>query len=195
MTGIDKICDRIQAQTDAACDQILSRAQEEARGIRANCEEIAQEEAEAIRARGAVAAKERELRLGGVAELEARKLHLKTKQEMIEQAFSQAEAELQNSGGAKRIALLGGLAARASVSGHEEIILSQKDRDEIGMAVVKSANAAVTDGELTLASETRDMNGGLILREGSMEINCTFDAILRGLRDTLSGDVAEILFQ
>ena len=47
---------------------------------------------------------------------------------------------------------------------------------------------------LTLAEETREMAGGLILRDGSVEINCAFETQLRVLRESMAADVAAILF-
>lgn len=47
---------------------------------------------------------------------------------------------------------------------------------------------------LTLAQETRDMDGGLILRGGSVEVNCAFETELRVLREEMAAEVAAILF-
>ena len=46
----------------------------------------------------------------------------------------------------------------------------------------------------TLAQETRDMEGGLILREGSVEVNCAFETELRVLRESMAAEIAAILF-
>ena len=47
---------------------------------------------------------------------------------------------------------------------------------------------------LTLSQETREMDGGLILREGNVEINCAFETQLRLLRESMAAEVAGILF-
>ena len=61
--------------------------------------------------------------------------------------------------------------------------------------VVTGANALIQGTALlTLAEETREMAGGLILRDGSVEINCAFETQLRVLRDSMAADVAAILF-
>lgn len=48
---------------------------------------------------------------------------------------------------------------------------------------------------LTLAEETRPMNGGFILSDGAVEVNCTFDTLFRLRRDALAGEVAKVLFE
>ena len=61
--------------------------------------------------------------------------------------------------------------------------------------VVTGANALIQGTALlTLAEETREMAGGLILRDGSVEINCAFETQLRVLRESMAADVAAILF-
>lgn len=47
---------------------------------------------------------------------------------------------------------------------------------------------------LTLAQETRDMEGGLTLRGGSVEVNCAFETELRVLREEMAAEIAAILF-
>ena len=47
---------------------------------------------------------------------------------------------------------------------------------------------------LTLAQDTREMDGGLILRDGQVEVNCAFETQLRVLREDMTAEVAAILF-
>jgi len=196
MTGIDKICERISGQADEVCREILSRAEEEVLSVRAECSRIAAEESEAIVTRGKAQATEREARLSGVAELEAKKLHLKTKQSMIDGAFAEALSALCAFPDDRRTKLLASLAAKGAVTGNERVICTKADRDTIGAAVVKAANELLgAKGNLTLAEETLTAKGGVILAAGTIEINCTFETILRQMHDDLSGEVAEILFQ
>ena len=47
---------------------------------------------------------------------------------------------------------------------------------------------------LTLAGETRDITGGLILRDGRVETNCSFEVLIHLQGDALSAEVARVLF-
>ena len=47
---------------------------------------------------------------------------------------------------------------------------------------------------LTLAPDTAEIEGGLILRDGQVEVNCAFETQLRLLRENMAGQVAQVLF-
>ena len=61
---------------------------------------------------------------------------------------------------------------------------------------VVAGASAVLNGTamLTLAEETRPMDGGFILSDGAVEVNCTFDTLIRLQRGALAGEVAKVLF-
>ena len=217
MTGIDKICDKIINDAQAQADAIDKRAQQEAAEILNGYTELAKAETESIISRGEKNAAERKERLGGVARLEARKLHLKTKQQMIDNAFSLALDNLRHLPEDEYIRVLASLAAKSSISGDEQVILNTADRAAYGKQVVAEANRILKSNEetpadanalvklgkqligriiggLTLSDETRDISGGVILKQDKMEINATFDTLIRLSRDELSGEIADILF-
>ena len=61
--------------------------------------------------------------------------------------------------------------------------------------VVNGASALVHGtAMLTLADETREMEGGVTLREGNVEVNCAFETHLRVLRNNMAAEIAAILF-
>ena len=61
--------------------------------------------------------------------------------------------------------------------------------------VVTGANALLQGtAMLTLAADTAEIQGGLILRDGQVEVNCAFETQLRLLRESLAGQVAKSLF-
>ena len=61
--------------------------------------------------------------------------------------------------------------------------------------VVTGASAVLSGtGMLTLSEETRPMDGGFILSDGAVEVNCTFDTLIRLQRGALAGEVAKVLF-
>lgn len=140
MNGIEKITGQIEADVQREIDDLTAQAQAQAAEILADYEARARAEAEATLKRGALAAAQREERLGDMARLEARKLTLGTKQEMVERAFQRALEKLTSLPDAEYVSLLANLAAAGSRSGHEAVIFSQKDRARFGKQVVTLAN-------------------------------------------------------
>ena len=189
MDGIEKITGRIAADTEAEIASIQAEARRQADEITARYEAQAKREAEEIAARGRRSAEERQARLASVAQLDARKLELAAKQEMLAKAYDRAMERLTSLPDGEYVGLLAGLAAEASSTGREEVILSQKDRARYGKQVVTQAN-----GHLTLSVQTRPIRGGLILSDGDVEVNCTFETLVRLLRGEMDRTVVEVLF-
>ena len=204
MNGIEKITGQIDADVQKEIDAALDQARAQAQEIEDRYASQAQTQAEAIRRKGEQDAALRQERLVDVAKLEARKTILAAKQELVGQAFDLALKKLLELPDQEYISLLAKLAVSASRTGREQVILSQKDRSRYGKQAVTMANdmlakkagprAAESAGMLTLAGESRPMAGGLILRDGRVETNCSFEVLIHLQRDALSAEVARVLF-
>ena len=196
MNGIEKITARIGQDSQAEIDALLAEAKTQAADITAKARAEAQAVGDEVMAQGRKAAAEREERLASVAQLECRKAELAAKQEVIEEAFRLAHKKLLDLPQDKYVALLVKLAVQASTTGKEKLIFSQADRAKVGKAVVTAANEKLAKGAmLTLSEETRPMDGGFILSDGAVEVNCTFDTLIRLQRGALAGQVAKVLFE
>lgn len=204
MNGIEKITGQIDADVQKEIGAALDQARAQAKEIEARYESQAQTQGEALRRKGEQDAALRRERLVDVARLEARKTLLAAKQNLVGQAFDLALKKLLELPDQEYIALLAKLAVAASRTGREQVILSQKDRSRYGKQAVTMANdmlakkagprAAESAGMLTLAEESRPMAGGLILRDGRVETNCSFEVLIHLQRDALSAEVARVLF-
>ena len=128
----------------------------------------------------------------------ARRQLLETKQALVDKAFRQAEQQLRSLPQAEYEALCAHLACGASTSGCEELIFSAEDRERVGAAVTAKANEllqkAGKPAQLTLSAETRPIRGGVVLKNGLIETNCSLGTLVDGLRPELSGKVAARLF-
>ena len=118
-------------------------------------------------------------------------------QEVLAEAFEKALDQLCSLPDEKMVSLLASLALQAAPGGRGRLIFSPQGRAQIGAAVVAKANEALAArgaGALALAQETRPLRGGFILADGPVEVNCSFEAMLRLQREALEKPVAEILF-
>lgn len=96
---------------------------------------------------------------------------------------------------AKANAMLAEAAAPESAGKAAKAAKAGNKAGEILSKVVTGASALLQGtAMLTLAEETREMDGGLILRDGQVEVNCAFETQLRVLREDMTAEVAAILF-
>ena len=195
MKGTEKIIAHIRADAGAKTDAILAEAEQRCAEIRGVYEQKAKDAyAEKIRA-GVKANQDRLESMERLAKMEGRKAILTVKQDMVSESFDRAAELLVNLPEEQYVALLAKLAAEASVTGEEEIILNARDRAAVGEKVVEAANLKLSGAKLTLSDETGDFKGGLILRRGSIEANCSAELLVELSQSELSAKVAETLFQ
>ena len=195
MNGLEKLTDQIDADMQKEIDAALVQARSQAQEIQSWYESQAQIQVEAIRRKGQQDAVFRQERLVEKAKMEARRDILATKQELIGRAFDLALEKLLELPEKEYVALLSDLAVKASSTGKEAIIFSQKDRTRYGKTVVTQANEKLGGGHLTLSEQTRPIKGGLILQDSQVETNCSFEVLIHLQRNTLSAEVAQVLFK
>ena len=195
MKGTEKIIAHIRADAKAQVDAILAQAEQQCAGIRGDFDKKAAEiYAERVRA----GVKETQDRVDGtqrIARMEGRKNMLAAKQELVSRSFQKALEQIVSLPEDRYVDFLAKLAAQAAVTGDEEIILNPRDRERIGEKLVKAVNERLPKGAMKLSGDTRDIAGGLILRRGSVEANCSAELLVELSQSDLSAKVAEILFQ
>ena len=198
MNGIEKITQRISADTQQEAQVLMDNAKAQAAEITAGYHAEAEAAyAEALE-KGKKAAQDRIERLTGVAQLEAKKLQLAARQEMLDQAFDLALKNMLELPEEQYADLLTKLALKASTTGTEALIFSETDRARYGKRVVMAANEVLErEGKtaaLTLSEESRPFQGGLYVQSGKVETNCTFASLVRLQRQNMAREIADILF-
>ncbi len=193
MNGIERILQRIQTEAQTEIDEILKNAQDEAAAIQQRYQTQAELETAEWKQKKKKAATEQEERLLSVAQMESRKMILATKQELVEQAYTLALEKLYAMPEKQRVTVMADLLVQASARGDEEVIVSPEDYPQVATAAIQAANEA-SGKKLTLSSETRPIKGGFILKSGNIEMNCTFDTLVRLQKTGTAGVVAKKLF-
>lgn len=227
MNGIEKITQCIDTDTQAEIDRILNEARAQAAKITAQYQAQAEGETAELSTRSQKAAAEREERLVSVAQMEARKVTLGAKQEMVQQAYALALEKLCALPDEVYTETVAELLVQAAKSGRETVVFAPEDRARIGKAAVARANellalavapklpeelsnsrlgallakvavgvTALAQGTamLTLSEETRPLRGGFILVDENVEVNCTFDTLVRLQKAETAGAVVKRLF-
>ena len=198
MIGIDKITARIESEAKEAADVIRAQAQTQAADIAAEFEKEAAAARASILERGTIKAQEREEGLISLAQMETKKMVLAAKQEVLDKAFALAGEKLAALPKDQKLQILSEMAVKASSTGTESVLLNARDREQIGDSLVVCTNEKLKKAgrkhELTLSEETADISGGMILKDKKVEVNCSFETLLRLNKKEIAGQVAGLLF-
>ena len=195
MTGIDNIIARLEADARAEIDQLNAETKSECDAILAEFKTKADAAYEARVKEGKANSVQRSERALSAAELDARKELLTFKQDLVSEVFAKAGARLTSLPKAEYVDFLANQAAKAAVTGGEELLFNAKDAKEVGAEVAKAANKLLgSKGKLTVSNETRPISGGVIVKLGDIEANCAVDMLVQLRRNDLASQVAEILF-
>ena len=218
MIGLSKITDKIldEAREDARRDR--EAAEVRAKEISAEYATRAEALKREIDADARRQAEEIVSRAHADVEMIKRSAVLEARASMVDEVFSTAKKEILNLSSEKYLELLFGLLMKAyrteteetkknrELYGEEdapvesgcEVLLNDRDRTRVGealMALVRETFAKEGLGEApVLSDETVAIDGGLILRFGSIEINCSVKALFGDLRSELEGKVVARLF-
>jgi V/A-type H+/Na+-transporting ATPase subunit E len=198
MTGIDRIKEQILQDSQAKANSILDDAKKQATELIEKANVNARQKSEEIQKKASSDASEK-LRISrSMLELEMRKDILSTKQQLIEEVFQKALDSLSKMENNEYEAILYKLIVDAVETGEEEILLSKHDKNRLPGDFGNKLNQVLVQagkkGNLKLSDEARDIIGGFVLKAKGVELNYSFEALLRMDRDEIEPEVAAILF-
>ena len=196
--SLEKIIDKIQAEAKQKTEQIMKEAKEKAEEIKKESIEEATKRKAIILEQAKKDAQDREKRMLQMAQLSGRKTILGEKQNTLHMFFSDVMDRLAGLNPEKYRKLMKHMLLKAVKSGNEEVIFSAKDRKVLDEVWLDNVNKALNSeknlpGKLQFAQETRDIIGGFILRNGQVEINSSFEALLKYNQNALESEVADFL--
>ena len=198
MIGTERIVSHMRDEAQAEKNAALAQASAKAAEIAAEFAKKAQAEADELLRSGKEAAEQRVLRADRTNRLEARKDILGLKQGLVTAAFDKAREAILALDEDKYVAFLAAQAGAAALTGSEEVVLGKADRERLGARIVEAANAAAAKrglaADMKLSDAVLPADGGLVLRRGSIEVNCTLDKLLEMSHSSLDAEVASVLF-
>ncbi len=193
MTGLEKIIDQINIDTDEICKgiknksiqyckEILNSATTEAENIILNGESEANLKSSDIISRAQSA-----------AILEKRILMLRAKQCIIKDSLKKSRNYLCSLPRDEYFELIVKLISIYSEEEQGEIYFSSDDLSRLPEDFEILLNS-VAKGELIISSEPVDIDGGFILKYGGLEINCSFSAMFASQKEIFTDEISAILF-
>lgn len=198
MAGVEKIKEKILQDSEARANAIIADAKKQAQEIIDNANVKAAKKAEEIKKKASSDAADKLRISNSMLELEMRKDILSTKQQLIEETFKKALESLSHMNDGEYEAMLQSLVIKAVETGEEEILLSKQDKNRLSADFSNKINLNLAQigkkGNLKFSDEARNIIGGFVLKSGGVEMNYSFEALLRMYRDEIEPEVAAILF-
>ena len=197
MDGIEKITRQIIAEAEAECSSIAADAAAKCAQITAEYEKKAEEVYSTAVKAGTADIETDAMHVERNARLTARKNILAAKQDMVDKAFELAGKKLRGMGDDKYITWLAEIAADASVTGDELLVLDEGD-DGISASLIEKANSLLAakgkKAELRPGISEKNVGAGFILRRGDITVNCTVAEMMAVSRKEIASEVASKLF-
>ncbi len=219
MTGIEKVTAKILADAEADAKAILARADADCAEARARCDAAVKAEQERLDARAERECEAIVARAKSSAAAAKRQAGQAARARLVEEAYAQAEREMNSLSPDAYldllVAMLRGAMRRQLASEQEslelygenitperyEVILNRHDREQYSQKLLDGLNHSLV-GKVTLAKleqvviaqDTAAIAGGLILRCGAMEINCSYEMLFAEVRRRTEAKVNHILF-
>ena len=219
MTGLEKVTGKIIADAEADAREILDKAQAECESIKAKLAAETDAEIEKLTDECDRECQALIIRARSSAAMAKRNALLEARAKLIDDAYAAAEKQIKNMNGEQYLELLCKM-LRSSLKGQleeeaeslrlygediapaaYEVVLNSRDRETYGeklLAVYREGYGARLSpailAKLRLAPDTAPIDGGIILRCGAVETNCSLAMLLAANRRETEAKVSRILF-
>ena len=218
--SLNKITEQIIKEAEAEAQAILDEADRTCEGIREDWRRRTAEMQDAYEAKTAAEGEAIIARAKSSRAMTSRDVTLQNESDMLDEAYRRAQRELLALPDDQYLNLLAGILVyavkaqydeetRTAENGDEaepveryEVLLGQDDlvkfKDKLLPAALPALKKALPDAvtaKVVLARDTLPVRGGLVLRCGPVEINCTVPVLMRQIREETEAEVGKKLIR
>jgi V/A-type H+-transporting ATPase subunit E len=219
MTGLEKVTGKIIADAEADARVILDRAEAECAAVKEKYAAATEAELEKMREENDRECQSLIIRARSSAAMAKRNALLEARAALLDEAYALAERQIKNMNSEQYLDLLQKMlrsALKNQLAGEEEsmrlygediapaayeVILNSRDRDTYGETLLPAFKTGygarlpeTAHAKLRLADETAPIDGGLVLRCGPVETNCSLAMLMAENRRETEAKVSRILF-
>lgn len=197
MSNIENLTSKIIENAKSTAKDIIDKAKEKENNIISKKVSIAEKERNIILSKAKDESKLKKQRIISNANLQVRDMKLSAKIEVLDKVFNDSIQKLNGMTTSEMINFIRNSILSSEIDGDEEIIIDSRNL-VITPQFVEELNKELKSkgkiGKLKLSSENRNIGGGYILAKNGIEINNTFDFLVKSLRDDIESEVAKVLF-
>ena len=220
MTGLEKMTGKIIADAEADAQKILEQAEAECAAIRKRHIEEAKAEQEKLRIEAERECEGLITRARSSAAMAKRDVMLEARGRLMDEVYAAAEKDTRHKPEDQYLEMLVQMlkgALNRQVENEKEsmrlygencspevygVMLNRRDRDRYGAGLLGELQRKVvgkmdpaTVSKVRLLSDTANITGGLILRCGNVETNCSLEMVFAQVRRQTEARVSNILFE
>ncbi len=199
MAGVEKIKEKILQDAEIKANEIMEKARLQAKETIEKANQRAAARAKEISQKAEYEASEKKRIINSIVELEMRKDILAAKQQSIDEVFEKVLEKMNNLDNSKYEQVIFDMLIASVESGEEEVVMSEAAGKKLSDGFIGKVNKALEasgrKGNIKISDETRNISGGFILKSQGVEINNSFEAVIRLYRDEIEPKVAEIFFR
>lgn len=197
MSNLNNITSKIIKDAEEKRDEILNAAQVESDSIIANETKKAKNLEVELIEKAKIEAKARENRVISNARLKVRNNELKAKQDMISKVFEKAVERLNSLSTLEYKEYILRALDSLDLEGTEILIINKKDEDVINNKFLLDLNNKLIGlgkkGKISILTNG-NFDRGFILDRNGIQINNTFESLVKSLRSELELEVTKVLF-
>ena len=193
MSSAENITQKILAEADRQAALKREEAERDAKATLASFEAQARQLKESLTAGGRKEAAALLERVASQAQMNDRNLKLRYRRQAISQAFDRALERLCALPEEEYVDFLAKIIAENQTA-DAKLILNGKDKALAPKIIAAAKARQKVPLALECADTAGDFAGGVIIAEGPVETNCSFEVLLKSRHDELEAQVAKILF-
>ena len=187
MNGKENIINKILADADAKCSEILAAAEAQAKAITDEAQAAVESDRAALQLRIDAQVAERKRNRIANAELDAKKYSLQAKQQLISRCYQLAYEYFAALSDEDRLDFIGSLIDKYAEVG-ETVYVTQADSKGVTQLWLDGF-----DKQLKLGNKYLKADGGIVLEGAGYEKDLTLSSVIRFAREQTEGKVAEAL--
>lgn len=179
MTGLELITDSILKEAKAAADKKIEEATTKISGIKEETDKVIAGILEAEKQKREISVSELKERKEAEKKSYKNEMLLKTERETASELIINAKNKILELPADKYFELLKEIFDNQAKGAEGEILLTKEDKERMPEGFAESLGEGIT------LSEENISDRGFIIRQGRVEINCTFEAIFREMENKL----------
>ncbi len=192
----EQVVQKILSEAQAQADKITAEAKAKVSEAQAQDDKELAQYREETEQKAVAAGEDKLARMLASARMQISKEYLGAKVTLLEEVFQKARQQVKELPDDQYNELISQLMEKAIESGDEEVIIG-KDETRIDNGLIKRVNRKLGPGfkgNLQLANDTADIDGGFILRRGKIQVNVSLDVLMTQAREAMELELTQELF-